>query len=457
MFDCLNCVNKQEKALMEIITPTDYFLFPLYLLVFYLFARKIAKKQETPALRKYLMIAFALRMFGSFAYSMIMQYYYGYGDSFTYFGGGSFYLQEILKQPSNIKYLFLPVSVANEWYETTAADPVYIGYFATAANNMVMKISAVLGFLTFNKFLVTSLFFGYFSFVGQWKLFKIFDDINKHANQKLLAYAVLFTPSIWFWGSGLLKEAICFGAIGIILNFVYFAITRKQWSFFKLIYCCFLLYLVIVIKSYIAAITFMGIAAVLIWLFMRSVKHFIFKAVIFIIAIAGLYLFVSSDNVANMIEDYTLESVATIQSYQHSYQVVSEDVGKGGFDIGELGTSTSGLILKSPAVIFSCLFRPFLWESKNMMMLFTSLESTLLLLVVLYLFMRTAIVGFFKSIFSNPYLLFCFTITILFALIIGFTTFNFGTMIRYKIIFLPFLYFLLVNIYTRVEEQKIKS
>ncbi|MEO7266143.1 MAG: hypothetical protein ABIW38_14595 [Ferruginibacter sp.] len=439
---------------MYIITPTDYFLFPLYLLVFYLFARKIAKKQETPALRKYLMIAFALRMFGCFAYSMIMQYYYGYGDSFTYFGGGTFYLTEILRQISNIKYLFSPVSVANEWYEATAADPLYIGYFATAANNMVMKISAVFGFLTFNKFLITSLFFGYFSFVGQWKLFRVFDDINKHANQKLLAFTVLFTPSIWFWGSGLLKEAICFGALGIILNFLYFAVTKKQWSVFKLIYCLFLFYLILVIKSYIAVITLMGIAAILIWLFMNAVKLFIFKAAIFILVISGVYLFANSENVAGMIEDYTLESVATIQSYQHSYKVTSEDIGKGGFDIGELSTSTSGLILKSPAVVFSCLFRPFLWEIKNIMMLFTSLESTLLLLVVLYLLIRTAIIGFFKIIFSNPYLLFCFTISILFALIIGFTTFNFGTMIRYKIIFLPFFYFLLVNIYTRLESEK---
>lgn len=455
MFDCLNCIDKQEKALMDIITPTDYFLFPLYLLVFYLLTRRMAKKEETPALRKYLMFAFALRMFGSFFYSMIVQYYYGYGDSFGYYKGGTFYLEEILKQASNIKYLFLPVSVANEWYETTAADPILAGYFVTSANNMVMKISAIIGFLTFNKFLITSLFFGYISFVGQWKLFRVFDDINKHAHQKLLAYAVLFTPSIWFWGSGLLKEAICFGALGIILNFIYFAVTTKQWSFFKLIYCIFLACIVIIIKSYIAIIILLGMVVILFWLFLKSIKLFIFKAGVFFLFLLAIYFFAISDNVANMIEDYTLESVATIQSFQHSYQAVSSEESKGGFDIGELNTSITGLILKSPAVIFSCLFRPFLWESKNMMMLFTSLESTLLILVVLYLFIRTGILGFFKSIFTNPYLLFCFTITILFALIIGFTTFNFGTMIRYKIIFLPFFYFLLVRIYIESNSQTV--
>ncbi|MEO7044609.1 MAG: hypothetical protein ABI091_04830, partial [Ferruginibacter sp.] len=110
--------------------------------------------------------------------------------------------------------------------------------------------------------------------------------------------------------------------------------------------------------------------------------------------------------------------------------------------------SLSSLILKSPYVVFSCMFRPFLWESRKVIILFTSLETTLALVLTIFVMFKVKIFNFFRVILTTPYLLFCFTISILFALIIGFTTFNFGTMIRYKIIFLPFYYFMLVNIYS---------
>ncbi|MBK8495618.1 MAG: hypothetical protein IPL50_11740 [Chitinophagaceae bacterium] len=62
--------------------------------------------------------------------------------------------------------------------------------------------------------------------------------------------------------------------------------------------------------------------------------------------------------------------------------------------------------------------------------------------------------GFFRQIFGNNYLLLSFVFSMLFALIIGFTTYNFGTMIRYKIMLLPFYYFMLVQLYTRYLETR---
>ena len=64
--------------------------------------------------------------------------------------------------------------------------------------------------------------------------------------------------------------------------------------------------------------------------------------------------------------------------------------------------------------------------------------------------------GFFKTVFNNKFVLFSFVLSMLFALIIGFTTYNFGTMVRYKIMLLPFYYFMLVQIYS-VYKQQIKK
>jgi len=61
---------------------------------------------------------------------------------------------------------------------------------------------------------------------------------------------------------------------------------------------------------------------------------------------------------------------------------------------------------------------------------------------------------FFIEIFNNPFVLVSFIITIFFALIIGFTTYNFGTMARYKIILIPFYFFTLVSLYTTTQDKK---
>jgi len=414
---------------------------------------------EEPDLKKILMIAFGLRMLGSFAYSMMVQYYYGYGDSFNYYDGGYFFIEQIRVNFDNFGYLFSPFKEMQDWYNSTAIDTGLSGHFSTPASNMVMRISALISYLSFHKFLIISLFFGFFSFLGQWKLFLVFDHINKHNNRKLLAYAILYSPSIWFWGSGLLKDSICLGALGFIIHILYKFVVRRKFSFLSLIYLVLLIYIITIIKSYITVIVTAGIVIMLFSIFLKSIKNKLLQGLLLISAIlmTGILLYVSdfSAEISEMAE----ESVAQIKEFQQHYQILqdSEENSKAGFGFSELEPSFSSLVLNSPAVVFTCLYRPFLWESRKIIILFTSLESTLLLLATLFIMMKIGIINFFRTIFSKPHLLFCFTISILFALIIGFTTFNFGTMIRYKIIFLPFYYFLLVNLYSNFKASKIQA
>ena len=153
-----------------------------------------------------------------------------------------------------------------------------------------------------------------------------------------------------------------------------------------------------------------------------------------------------SEQITQIVED----SVTQIQGFQDAYQSVNSDdeASRAGFSMADLNPSLGSLAMQAPSAIFTCLYRPFIWESRKVMIMFTSLESMLLLYCTLFLLWKTRFIGFFNAIFKNEYLLFSFIISLMFALVIGFTTFNFGTMIRYKIILLPFFYFLLVHIYT---------
>ncbi|TMI67818.1 MAG: hypothetical protein E6H09_23715, partial [Bacteroidetes bacterium] len=155
---------------MQHITIYDYLLLPIYLFLFYVLVKRKSIKYDTLELRKIFLIAFGLRMLGSVAYSLMVQYYYGYGDSFTYYVGGTFIVEQIKLDLSNIKYLFVSADELQHFYSMENGTSGGVnGWIGVGSNAAVMKASAVVAILSFNKFLISSLFFGLFSFAGQWK------------------------------------------------------------------------------------------------------------------------------------------------------------------------------------------------------------------------------------------------------------------------------------------------
>jgi hypothetical protein len=432
---------------MQHITIIDYLLLPVYLYIFYFFIKKRAIKYTDAELRKIFLTAFFLRMLGSVLYSMMLQYYYGYGDSFTFYMGGNFIIEQIQKDSANLNLFFTSAEDLQKLYSFQEGDVGGVnGYIGISSAVFIMKLSALVAPLSFNKFLITSLFFGLFSFAGQWKLFQVFNDINKGKHQRLLAIAVLYTPTIWFWGSGLMKDSVCLGAIGFIVYYLYQVFIKKNISFKAIIVVALMFFIVSSIKSYIVIILVISLTTFIFFNFIAVFKNLFFKALVVIVFLFASIAIAYISNFEEQLQILSMESKVQVDTFQKNYEATAEE-GKGTLSTKEVDASFEGMILHSPVAIFNCLFRPFLWESRSVMILFASLESLLLLFCTAFLLFKTKFLGFLRILFSNKYILFSYVFSILFALIIGFTTFNFGTMIRYKLMFLPFYYFMLVQIY----------
>ena len=442
--------------MQQIITIYDYLLLPFYLIMFYLIVKRKAKKYNGTPLRKFFLLAFWLHMFGAIFLAMLMQYYYGYSDSFGYYIGGDIFKGMIIKDLPSFRYFFYS---GNDLVSEVKA----LGYgdkmplmMSGDPNVFIMKISAMLSFFCFNKYLIISLFFGFFSFIGSWKLFYVMQKINGGRHIQLLGYSTIATPSLWLWGSGLFKEPICIGALGVSIFIIYKFFIIKHFSFKNLLLLLLLIYVVTSVKSYITAIFIASVSFILLIRLFFTIKNLALRiGTIFIFLFIMIILLVSI-NIGTYLEEIAYSSYSQIESRKNSYEIVQaeDENSKAGFSVGDLEPNLSSLLLKSPEVIASCLFRPFIWESRKVIILFAALETFVVLLATLFIFLKTKILGFFYFSFNNPYRLFCFIFSILFALLIGFTTFNFGAMIRYKIIFLPFYFFLLINIYTIANSKK---
>ncbi|MCZ2444643.1 MAG: hypothetical protein LC101_12815, partial [Flavobacteriales bacterium] len=165
-------------------------------------------------------------------------------------------------------------------------------------------------------------------------------------------------------------------------------------------------------------------------------------AIVSVGIIMGLVYLKSSSGLGNYSAEMALKHASVIQ--QDLVRV--EAYGSNRFDIGTFEPTLSGVLKKAPAAINAGLFRPYIWESKSFVMLFSGLENLFLLLFTIYSFIKLRF-RLFTEPFNNPILSFCFIFSILIAFIVGLTTANFGALVRYRMQILPFfiIFFIILN------------
>ena len=125
-----------------------------------------------------------------------------------------------------------------------------------------------------------------------------------------------------------------------------------------------------------------------------------------------------------------------------------EQKGEGSsYSLGTIDFSAAGMIKTAPQAIFVSIFRPFLWEARNPVMLLSALESLFFLVYTIRLFpyFFSKPTRAFGVLIDNPPLVFCIIFSLIFAFSVGFTSYNFGALSRYRIPLLPF-YMMFVSI-----------
>jgi hypothetical protein len=330
--------------------------------------------------------------------------------------------------------------------------------FAIPANTwLVCKFAAFFEFFCFRSMLVTTMLFANVSFFCLWRFYKKINEIFPQI-KKYTPLAIFYVPSLVLWGSGILKDTICISALGLLFVSVHQIFFKKQKVFKWFIIGLYCAYLLAVIKSYIL-MSFGG--AISIWVlfsFAEKNKNIIIqlfaKAVIsvgMIIVFAIGIIKIGGDIVQAQIEDILAQSAQTGQYLKW----VAEKNDGSAYDIGKVDATISSFAAKVPAAVNVTLFRPYLWESRKPIMLFSALESTAILLLFLYVLFKSKIYKFISLIISNSFITFCFVYTVIFGTFVGISSFNFGTLVRYKIPCMPFFLIMLFLILAESKKKKL--
>ena len=436
----------------------DIILFPVYLIIISLFFRFIRKKYDDPLLKKYHKQGFWIKITGCVAY-IIYSIYLSPGDSiYLYQKEGNAIYHLILNDSNNFYFLFH----GGEYFDISLlADRSNAGYFNSDANFTVIKIVAFLSFFTMGKYALTSLLFACIAFSGVWKLFLFFYKQNPKMH-KQFAIAILYFPTFVFWSSGILKDTLCIASIGWITYALYEMLYRKK-NFIKNTFILFTFgYLLVVIKVYIILAYVPFFILFIILKNIQEVKSSFFK-VMLAPSLIALSMFAFTQVLSSYNDElgrYAMEDVTTsISSLNTAFENQNgrEDAASN-FNLGaEFDGSFSGLIKIAPIAIATTFFRPFIWEAHKISQLMAAMESLALAFLTLYIIFKSGIRTIIKLILTDPLIMYCFLFSIVFALFVGASTLNFGTLVRYKIPCLPFYTIAMFLIYEKVKERSARK
>ena len=416
----------------------DFIAFFFYTLVFAFLFSLSRKKIESEKLKAYHRNAFWVKVFASFCYSMFVLYI-SPGDTTTlYFPEGYNLYKLVLHDPSNLHLLFEPGKNINA---NILAHPRQIGYFTDPGNFMVIRVTAFLCFLTFGKYLVINLVFAMIAFSGIWRLYRFFYEQFPQLH-KQFAIAILFLPTFTFWSSGILKEPLVISALGWLTYSLYKLAYEKKKLIKNTLRVSLAIYIFSAIKIY---ILLAYLPAFVVFLLLKNamlVKSAFFKVLLAVIFFgASIFIFIREGD--NMIESLgkfgSQDLTENISMRQENFQDQGKKSDGSFFTLNVAFDGTlQGFIKLAPAALVATLFRPFIWESRNVSTLLSSLESLAIMLFTLFVLIKVGIRKFITSIITRPIILYCFSFSVVFAVFVGASTLNFGTLVRYKIPAMPF-------------------
>lgn len=420
----------------------DLIIAPIYLILILFIANNIRIKMKDKAMSDYFIKGLALKLVGAIGISIIYFYYYGSGDTVFYFMRAKMIDSQLLNNFSiGIQLLFSNPSVYK--YETNHLFEAMRAF--DMSSYLVVKMFAITNIFCFNSYLANAFIFSALSYIGIWRLFKLFVEIFPNRT-KIIAWSFLFIPSVFFWGSGVLKDNVTFGFLGILISSFYYLFFLRKDVFKNIFLLMISIYIIGVIKSYILLALFPAIFA---WIFFHVknriqssfVQLFLTPILLVILIPAG---FGALKLMGSSFSKFSLENAqekAEDMQRWHTYRV---EVLKGGdgssYNLGHVEFTPIGILLKTPEAINVAIFRPYLWEAKNPVMLLSAIESLYFFIITLqlvfYFFTRFGKISDFMG--KNSIIYFMLIFSLIFAFSVGFTSFNFGALSRYRIPLLPF-------------------
>ena len=411
---------------MELVLPVLFF-FGLFW-----FISKLKFFKEGPFSTQSLQLAFSIRVGMGFILFLIYSRYYTVradADTFKYFDDSKFMYDAFWHHPLDYFQMLFGIDCNTDYFNTHYFNNMsnWVRSYDNGLfndNRFVIRINAFIRIFSFGNYHVHSIVLSFFAFLGSFSLAKVFYDVSK--SKALTYFAVFLIPSVVFWSSGILKEAILLSALGFFTYHFYqlFGPDRRRHNYaIVLLTSCIL----IVMKFYVFMAFF---PAVIIWFVVSKWKRNIWVY----IGMYGFFLLLATligelnprYDFVNLIVDKQKQFIRLADFYEVN----------SGFQMEVLTYEFWNVLYAGPEAVLNVLTKPWPNEMSSILFVPPFIENAAIILLIL-------ISIFYRKTLSKAqwnFVIFCFTFCIILYAVIGLTTPITGAIVRYKIPAIPFLF-----------------
>lgn len=349
--------------------------------------------------------------------------YYQQGDTLNYFRDA----QELAKLAYQQPGAYLRVLSGEEEADGLIyADRPRALFFA--------KVVSLINVVTYNNYWLSA---AYLSFISFWSSWLLANDLGQRFQRKWSAAgAFLFYPSVVFWGAGILKESLAVATITLI---VWLALRLLSGDYPGRLWIVMLLLMLTTgllwrVKYYYAGVLLPTLISVAVARVLGTPQRPSRTITIFF---GSLLVLMSAGGLLH--PRLQLTSLAQTLVDNHD-TMVRLSHGKNIIEFSNLDPGYESLLSNLPMALASGLFRPLAGEVSTVLGWVVGIENTLLLLLA-----GGAAVNGWRTGVGRKHTLWvvaALTYTGLLASLLAFASPNFGSLMRYKVSFLPFLAFL---------------
>lgn len=431
----------------------DICLACIYIFIIYFFAfRYQQKKIKTNPEFRYFLVGLTAKIIGSISFVLISIYYYQGGDAFRFFKIAENIRTHLFTDFSEtLKLLITPFSDLSSFNY----DPIQGNYYYERNTTWFFaRLIFIFNMLSFGSYLVSSILLSVVSFIGLWLGYSTLCRLYPRARTMLLIPFFLI-PTAAIWSSGILRDTLVIGVLGILIFFCANSFIFKKQIFYNLMGSVGCLFLILFLKP---ILLFVLIPCLIVW----CVSYFIKKEFSFQkkgIAIAvGLIITLGAGyfiNNAILIKNpkyqvgNLIHTLKGFQSFHPDYPKA-----KSVYTLGEMDYTPLGIIIKVPEAINVTFFRPYFWEINSVPTLLAATEVFLLFLF--FILVLVIIRGkLFIAIITNREVIFMLLFSISYAVITGLSAYNFGALSRFKIPAILFFCVALIIIFSKYKTFKI--
>ena len=406
-----------------------YLLFNTFIflvIIVWLFNRT---RQES--LKPWFFYTLFLKIGAGIVLGMLYIYVFQEGDTISYHKAASWLSQYARKEPEKYFDFLVLMGKIPEGFSFFINEPRAL---------FLAKITSVIAIITNNNYWLISIYFSLFSFIGSWLVAnRIASFYPNYGFAALIGF--LFFPSVVFWSSGLLKESIAMGCIGLYV-YIFIPLFRDQKmnivQGFVFIISAIFLWLV---KYYYAGILFSVTFALFISKIIISNPRFTFTKNKPVYSIFLTVFIILSLGISFLHPNLNPFNIFSILEQNHFQMLAISDPGNTVRFIN-IGQGFTYFLINIPVSMIGGLFLPLPWSTHSFLGVLAGILNLIILILAI-----AKIFSFRKAADLESKLLASALITYIFilAILLTFTTPNFGTLERYKISYLPFFLLLIFH------------